>query len=194
MLTARDQNDFSVAETGQGLKTKTVKQLTLIRHAKSSWNTPALDFDRPLNKRGRKAAPYMANRIGQYYRAPDLIVTSPALRARATAELIAKGIGYPQEKLQEDAALYDADAATLLSRIQATPNDVEHLYLVAHNPGITYLANRLTGSHIDNLVTCAVLGAALEVEHWRDAEYGTGRVIYYDYPKNPDTPLVRRGR
>ena len=168
-----------------------MKQLTLIRHAKSSWQTGHRDFDRPLNDRGLKAAPYMAERITAHYDRPDLIITSPARRARQTAELIATGIGYDLDRLQEDPELYDASTDTLLRRIQATPDDVNHLYLVAHNPGLTYLANQLTDSRIDNLVTCAMFGATFDINHWSEADYDGGNVVYYDFPKNPDPPIRR---
>jgi phosphohistidine phosphatase len=168
-----------------------MKRLTLIRHAKSDWDTSQSDFDRPLNERGEAAAPYMAARLAQHYRLPDLLVSSPAARALRTAILMARGLGLPEDEIRTEASLYNASVRQLLDCIRATDDGVGHLMLVAHNPGITDLANQLTGSRIDEMVTCAVLGADLEITSWREARPGCGRVRYYDYPKNPSTPELR---
>lgn len=168
-----------------------MKRLTLIRHAKSDWDNRLPDFERPLNERGEGDAPRMAARLAQYQEIPDRLLSSPAARALRTSTLLARGLDIPEQEIRTDERLYNASARTLLDCIRATDDQVEHLVLVAHNPGITDLANELTDSRIDNLVTCAVLGADLEIEHWREARPGRGRVRYYDFPKNPADPERR---
>lgn len=168
-----------------------MKRLTLIRHAKSDWDTGRPDFDRPLNERGEAAAPYMAARLAQGYARPDLLASSPAVRALRTAALIARGIGIQESAIRTEASLYNASVRQLLDCVRATEDGVGHLMLVAHNPGITDLANQLTGSRIDEMVTCAVLGADLEITSWHETRPGCGRVRYYDYPKNPSLPELR---
>ena len=168
-----------------------MKYLTLVRHAKSDWDNRLPDFERPLNARGERDAPRVAVRLSQHYRHPDRLLSSPAARALRTATLFARGLGIPEQEIETEARLYDASPRTLLDCIRATDDRIGHLVLVAHNPGITDLANELTESHIDNLVTCAVLGAELEIGHWRETGPGRGRVRYYDYPKNPADPEQR---
>lgn len=168
-----------------------MKRLTLVRHAKSDWNTGMPDFDRPLNARGEQAAPFMAARLAQFYPKPDRLVSSPAVRALRTATLIAHGIDIDASTIITLDTLYNASVKQLLAAIQATDDAIEHLMVVAHNPGLTDLANQLTDSQIDNLSTCAVLGADLEIEHWRDVRAHCGRARYYDFPKNPSPPVQR---
>ena len=87
--------------------------LILVRHAKSSWKEPyTSDFDRPLNGRGKKDAPVMAERLAEAGAAPDIIVTSPARRARKTARIIARGLDYPRKNVREEPRIYEADSLT----------------------------------------------------------------------------------
>ena len=165
-----------------------MKRLTLIRHAKSDWDNTLPDFERPLNARGERDAPLMAARLAQYYQRPASLLSSPALRALRTATLLARGLGMAEQDIHTEKRLYNASARMLLDCLRASDDRIDHLVLVAHNPGITELANDLTDSRIDNLVTCSVLGAELEIDHWHEARSGCGRVRYYDYPKNPSRP------
>ena len=168
-----------------------MKHLTLVRHAKSDWDNSLPDFDRPLNARGERDAPHMATRLAQHQGKPDRLLSSPATRALRTSTLLARGLGMVEQEIRTDERLYNASAGMLLERIRATDETVTHLLLVAHNPGITDLANALTDSRIDELVTCAVLGVELDIEQWRDARPGLGRVHYFDFPKNPNDPERR---
>lgn len=168
-----------------------MKRLTLIRHAKSDWDNRLPDFERPLNARGEGDVPHIAARMIQYYERPDRLLSSPAVRALRTTTLLAQGLGIEEQEIRTEKGLYNASARALLDCLRTTDDHVAHLVLVAHNPGITDLANQLTDSRIDDLPTCAVLGAELEIEHWREARPGRGRVRYYDYPKNPSAPEQR---
>jgi phosphohistidine phosphatase len=159
-------------------------QLTLIRHAKSSWENPALsDFDRPLNKRGRKNAPLMGKIIRKRGLVFEQIVSSPALRAITTARLMAEKLGFPEHEVEQRADLYDASLDALLDCVSSLDNQYSKIALVAHNPGITALCNHLTGESITNLPTCAVALIEFDLDDWRAVDQDTGRLTLYEYPR-----------
>ena len=159
-------------------------QLTLIRHAKSSWDNPALsDFDRPLNKRGMKNAPLMGKIISKRGLVFDRIVASPALRAITTAHLIAGKQGFPEQDIQQRDELYDASVDELLDCVRSLDNQYASIALVAHNPGLTSLCNYLSGESIANLPTCAVAVIEFDLDDWRAVYQDTGRLVLYEYPR-----------
>ena len=159
-------------------------QLTLIRHAKSSWDDPTLsDFDRPLNKRGNKNAPLMGKIIKKRRLVFDQIVSSPALRAITTARLIAEKLGVPDQHIKRLEALYAASSEELLQCVRSLDKQYKRIALVAHNPGITDLCNRLSGESIANLPTCAVAVIEFELDDWQAVADDTGRLALYDYPR-----------
>jgi phosphohistidine phosphatase len=163
------------------------KRLTLLRHAKSSWNNPGLDDrDRPLNKRGERDAPMMGQRLLKKETRPSLILTSPAKRARQTARLIAREIGYPREFLQTEHELYLADPGTMLAIIAQQDNAFNDIVLCAHNPGITDLANRLSGASIDNVPTCGMVFLEAEISSWDEINTSRCTLAEFDYPKRPE--------
>ena len=157
--------------------------LTLVRHAKSSWQDSSLsDRDRPLNKRGQNNAPIMAERFLGRGLLPDVIVSSPALRALTTARVIASGINFDEASIVEEDAMYFEGSWAMRHIMQAQPNTCEHLMLVGHNPDMTTLLNDLAGYITSNMVTCAM--ATLHTEStWADIEYAHWRLLDYDYPK-----------
>lgn len=160
-----------------------MKKLTLIRHAKSDWSDIGLqDFDRPLNKRGKKAAPMMAARMRDERNQPQLIISSPAKRARKTARLMADELNHPKEKIHFNEDIYDAWVDTLIDLIRDLPNE-KHIALIGHNPGMSELGQWLCADAPEWLPTCAVLSLDLDIDSWRKAEEGCGRIRSYDYPK-----------
>ncbi|MBN1979870.1 MAG: histidine phosphatase family protein [Anaerolineae bacterium] len=160
-----------------------MKTLILVRHAKSSWKHPGLpDRLRPLNKRGQHDAPAMGERLAKREIAPDLIISSPATRAMATAEIIAQEIGHPEEEIRADERLYGASAFELLEIIQELDAALEHVMLIGHNPGLTDLANDL-GCGIDNLPTCGVVEVRFEIDSWADIGDVDPACVDFDYPK-----------
>ncbi|HGY11795.1 MAG TPA: histidine phosphatase family protein, partial [Desulfobacterales bacterium] len=119
-----------------------MKTIYLVRHAKSSWKYPDLDdFERPLNKRGRKNAPFMGTILKKLKVAPDLIISSPANRAAATARIIANKIRYPLEKIRYSENIYEFSANVLIHFIQQIDDDANKVMVVSHNPALTDLAN-----------------------------------------------------
>ena len=161
-----------------------MKYLYLIRHAKSSWDNPGLaDIDRPLNKRGKRDAPLMGERLQQYGVVPDLIYASPAKRARKTAAIIAESVGYPLERIVEQRNIYSSDMNLLLSVIHQTENSVERLFLVGHNYVLTDLAEQLTSEKLGNVPTCGIVGVAFNIASWQEVAGGRGEMLFFDYPK-----------
>ena len=159
-------------------------QLTLIRHAKSSWSDPELsDFERPLNKRGRKNAPLMGKIMKQRGMTFDLLVSSPAERAISTACLIAAKLKYPAKKIRQVEELYAASAGSLLQCVQQFNPKDKRVALVAHNPGLTDFCNYLTGEDISNLPTCAVALIEFELDDWQAVDRDSGRLLIYEYPR-----------
>lgn len=162
------------------------KQLLLIRHAKSDWgNADLRDFDRPLNKRGKANAPDMAERLVRQRIVPDLIVSSPALRALTTANFFATAWKIAPEAIQKEPTIYEASIKSLVSVINKIDNRYDRIALFGHNPGLTDLANYFDG-HIDNMPTCSVLMLEFPFDDWRMVSADTGKVLLYDYPKNGD--------
>ena len=142
-------------------------QLILVRHAKSDWSDPSLaDHDRPLNKRGRANAPMMAERLVGSGVSVDQIHSSTAVRARTTAEVFGEALGLSVEL---DPAMYLASGSALLAKAAAT--GARSVMLVAHDPGITNLAERLSDGGIEHMPTCAVARFEWEANTW--AEIGS---------------------
>src|SRR5262245_33050308 len=133
-----------------------MKTLLLIRHAKSSWDDTALpDKDRPLSDRGRRDAPKMGERLAKRDVKPDLILSSPAMRALQTAEIFAKKLDYRRKDIVVDDQLYAVGADGLLDVIHNLGGKLDRVILFGHNPALTELAHRLS-TKITHMPTCAV--------------------------------------
>jgi phosphohistidine phosphatase len=163
-----------------------VKRLTLVRHAKSDWSLAGqADWDRPLNKRGQRDAPEMARRLRSRRHKPDLILSSPAVRALTTATVMARELKVPATILQQDERLYLASPADVLAVIHEHGGTAKHVMVFGHNPGLTECANRLSaGEQIDNLPTCGVFTALYDLDDWSRLDWGSGQETEFDYPKN----------
>jgi phosphohistidine phosphatase len=162
--------------------------ITLVRHAKSDWGHPELsDFDRPLNTRGRRDAPFMGARLveklDELCTHFDLMLASPANRAITTARVVADAIHYPPDDIETDSDLYLASATELLNILQSVDDDIHHIALVSHNPGLTTLANSLGSQHIPNLPTCGIMIIEADIRSWKKLGPGSGRTIDFLYPK-----------
>ncbi|WP_261843855.1 SixA phosphatase family protein [Aliamphritea ceti] len=161
-----------------------MKQLTLVRHAKSSWKDPQLaDFDRPLNKRGLRDLPGLASRAGKMGLRPDLIISSGANRAINTAVQLARGIGYPPEEIENIAELYHARSETLMNLLQSQSDIHKHIAVVGHNPALELLATYLTGERLRKFPTCGLLHIPLSITCWTELAESCGTLEIFDYPK-----------
>jgi phosphohistidine phosphatase len=162
-----------------------VKRLFLIRHAKSSWDYPDLDdFDRPLNKRGKRDAPEMAERLNIKGLMPDRIVSSPAKRAKKTAVQMAKGTGYSKGSIVYDRVLYHGTIKSYVDVIEKNFKDVDVLFLVGHNYTLTDLAESLSGIFLENIPTCGIVALEYKTSDCFVSRTGAGKMLFFDFPKN----------
>jgi phosphohistidine phosphatase len=161
-----------------------LKYLLLIRHAKSDWGDPSLkDFDRPLNERGKRDAPLMAHRLSDKKIDIDIFISSPAKRARKTAELITEELGRKKKEIIFNEKLYLADADTFFDVIRDVDDKSESIAVFSHNPGITDFANRLTSKRIDNIPTSGIFAVKVKTNHWKDFMNAEKEFWLFDYPK-----------
>ena len=172
-----------------------MKYLTVIRHAKSSWNHPGLaDHDRPLNDRGRRAAPAVAQFLRQTYFGgqggeallplPDRLVSSTALRALSTALVMRSVLQLPPESLQLEQAAYLAPETRLLGLVRQFDESWRHVMLFGHNPGLHDFVNRLLArAKVPKFPTCAVAVLALPGEFWALADWNEAQLVAYLTPK-----------
>ena len=161
-----------------------MKNLYLVRHAKSSWeNRNVSDFDRTLNDRGKRDAPFMAKLLKEKKLDVDLILSSPASRALSTAEIFAKEFGISEDKIVKNENIYEADRNDLLKLLLETDDSVGNLILFGHNPGITYLSNYLCNFETDNIPTCGVICMQLDFDSWKYLGNKTCGFKFFEYPK-----------
>ena len=163
-----------------------MKTLLLIRHAKSSWEHPGLsDFDRPLNERGKKDAPEMAKRVKEKGIELDLLVSSPAKRARKTAKYFAEQFGFDKDDIKIVGELYGATRAEFLFAVANISDEYNQVALLSHNPGITDFASSLTNVRVDDMPTCAIFALQIETDSWKNFAAAEKKFLFFDYPKNP---------
>jgi phosphohistidine phosphatase len=161
-----------------------VKTLTILRHAKSSWDEPGLaDFDRPLNGRGKRDAPVMGQRMKAAGIRPSLIVSSPAARAWSTAKIVAREMAYPVEFLQRERDLYHAGTEALFDVIARQDEGFNSIVIVAHNPGLTDLANKLIPGLTSNLPTAGFVSVLIDTDTWELRGRKSADLIEFNYPK-----------
>lgn len=152
-----------------------MKKLLLLRHAKSSWEDTSLpDFERPLNERGMRAAPL----IGKFMRAqkirPDLVICSPAKRARETLALVLEAAGIETE-LRYDERIYEATVTRLVEVVSQIEDDKQEVLLVGHNPGFENLLESLTGQ-TERMPTAALARIVLNSDNWDEVLAKRGRL------------------
>lgn len=161
-----------------------MKTLILIRHAKSDWSNPFLhDFDRELNARGLYDAPLMGTSLSQKHIHPDLILSSPAQRAKTTAMEIARKLSYPEDTITYNASLYDSDIETIFEVIRAVSDTCETLMVFGHNPEFTECVNALCDTDIEKIPTCGVVAMQLKEDNWKSVGFDSAELLFFDTPK-----------
>lgn len=161
-----------------------MKTVYFIRHAKSSWSDMSLrDFDRPLNKRGKRDAPFMANKLHELGVQPDAILSSTANRAFTTATHFAKALGLASNEIIEVPAIYEAYYSTVLKIVQNQPKKWNTILVFGHNPAFTTIANSFNGDYIDNVPTCGIVKVTADIKDWADFDEESGNVSAFYYPK-----------
>ena len=156
-----------------------MKTLFLIRHAKSDWTNPELkDIERYLNERGYSNANLMSEKFNHK---PDLIISSPAIRAISTALIFARNLNYNPNNLLIKQELYESSVKEYLSIINTIDNNFNTVLLFAHNPTISDVAQTLTQALPMEMPTCAIVGINFDTNDWKKAK--TGELCLFDYPK-----------
>ena len=161
-----------------------MKQLLIIRHAKSSWALVGQDdFDRPLNERGMNDAPMMAQRLLDKQIVIDAFISSPAKRALTTANFFADAYPTAKGKLKTVQKLYHVHPQVFYDVIGSIDDAVTTAAVFSHNPGITAFVNDLTKTQIDNMPTCGIFAVQAEIDNWKDFQEAKKKFWFFDYPK-----------
>lgn len=162
-----------------------MKTLIITRHAKSSWNNNTLsDFQRPLNKRGIRDAPLMADRLRNRSQTPELVLSSTAARAIETTALFMSTLGLGKESLLTTDTIYEAPLSALEQAVSSLPTHISVAMMVGHNPGVSSLGDFLCSRSNLQMPTCAMACFELDVERWEDVYRDCAAMLWYDYPKN----------
>lgn len=160
-----------------------MKKIILVRHGKSAWNNPNLtDHDRPLALRGLNDVPEMSLRLKEKGIIPDLILSSTAVRASHTAELISEVLLISKSKITYDKNLYHASYGMILKSIQRQDDSNELILVVGHNPGMNDFINFM-GGNLDNLPTSGQYGFLVDTAHWIQLRPDNVKTWFVDYPK-----------
>ena len=161
-----------------------MKQLLIIRHAKSSWDISTLnDFDRPLNARGHDDAPMMAKRLLDKKISIDAFVSSTAKRALTTAAYFAETYEAKENAIIKTPELYHASSKDFYEVIKKINDKFNSIAIFSHNPGITDFVNDLTKTKIDNMPTCGVFAVKVNINSWKDFADAKKEFLFFDYPK-----------
>lgn len=162
-----------------------MRTLYLLRHAKSSWKDQSLrDFDRPLKGRGRKAAEQMGQVLADEKLKSPLVISSPAVRARETTEVVLESAGLDVKPRFEE-RIYEASVGTLLEIVRSIPGSTKTAIMVGHNPGFEELLGYLTGES-RHMPTCALARIEFDVGSWSEVSEETGRLGLFVTPKELD--------
>ena len=161
-----------------------MKKVFIIRHSKSDQSFFGNDFERPLNERGKLDAPIMAKRLLEKQGKIDAFVSSPAKRAKKTAELFTETFDKTSDNIILISALYHASVEVLYDVISALPDNLDTVAIFSHNPGITYFVNSLnTKTQIDNMPTCAIFAIEINITQWQGFAKANKEFLFFDYPK-----------
>ncbi len=167
-------------------------KLFIIRHAKSSWKNSLLsDFDRPLNRRGKLSAPFMGEKLKEKKVLPDIIISSPALRAKTTAEIIAKEVKYSKNIIfKQD--IYDIGESAIHKILKKLDDKNSIIFLFGHNPDLNMLAEDYVGFD-KNIPTCGIVQIEFNCKKWKDISAQNAKFISFDYPKRYKEFCTLRG-
>lgn len=159
-----------------------MKQLVLVRHGKSSWETDLPDKKRPLKKRASKDAEAVISAFSHFYTEPAVFWTSPATRAHETAKMFKKALKIPDDNFKVKEELYTFDESQLLSFIRTCPDSIDKLVVFGHNPAMTALVNELGDKPLDNLPTTGLCVIQFNTKKWKDIDQG--KTLLTLLPKN----------
>ena len=169
-----------------------MKRLVLLRHAKSSWSDDRLaDAERPLTERGERDAPRIGARLRERGIRPDLVLSSPAVRARSTAKLAAQALSLGPGAIRIESSLYLAAPEEVMAIVLAQAENVGCLLVVGHNPGLTELVHLLLPDFgLADLPTAGTVVIDFAAERWSEAGNSGRRLVCYDFPKNTGSAIT----
>lgn len=139
------------------------------------------DYDRPLNKRGKANAPFMGSILKKQKVQPDIIISSPALRAKTTAKMIAKEVKYSKKIVFRD-DMYESSPSRLHKILTKIDDENSIVFLFGHNSELNMLAENYVDFD-ENIVTCGVVEIEFDCNKWADIGAKNARLISFDYPK-----------
>jgi phosphohistidine phosphatase len=161
-----------------------MKTLILVRHAKSSWDEPHLaDYERKLNNRGLRDAPFMGAKIKEKNVKPDLILSSPAVRAFKTACFFAEALDYPIENIVKKELIYEKGPRDILNMINQQDDNLQTIMLFGHNPDLSTLTHYLCDFTEGNLPTCGTVCIDFNTDSWVNVGDEKGKLRFYENPK-----------
>jgi phosphohistidine phosphatase len=156
-----------------------MKQLILVRHAKSSWDAPLHDHQRPLTARGIQDAHLVSSQVTDKMPKSFLVWSSTAKRASETAMIFAQNLTFPIESIVFKEDLYTFDERELEQIIKSCPNDCDHLMLFGHNEAITNFVNKYGNIRIDNVSTSGFVNIIFDTVNWNTLENGTTQKVIF---------------
>jgi phosphohistidine phosphatase len=161
-----------------------MKNITISRHAKSSWDNPNLtDFERTLNQRGTRDAEFISNLVAKMLPKPDLFFSSPAQRAFETSLYYAQAFGMSEKEIIYDKGIYDKGIRYIINTIQILSDAHQNILLIGHNPDLTAFCTAFSGQYFDNIPTSGVVSIDFDVNTWQEAMQKIGTLKFYEYPK-----------
>ncbi len=161
-----------------------MKRLLIMRHAKSSWKNLELDdWQRPLKKKGQTRTALITEFLKHKGIIPDLIISSPAVRALRTAQLISSALELPAAQTRVDEQLYEADSKDIASLINKTPAEVNNLMIIGHNPELTMFSNIFLVKSLDNLPTSGIVCLEFKTDKWQNFQQAAVKTAFVITPK-----------
>lgn len=162
-----------------------MKRLYIVRHAKSSWEDFALsDHDRPILEKGRKKTEKVVEALKKKKVLPELIISSTAVRARQTALILAKELGYPVEDIRYEKNMYQAVEDDIFDELFALDDTVSSVMIVGHNPTLTDFVNQHTKKFINNLPTSAVASIVFKTKKWNEVTMAKHKIEFIIIPSD----------
>ena len=160
-----------------------MKTLYLLRHARSlEKQNDQEDIGRELTSIGLQNSTRMGINFAKKKIVFDIIISSPAMRAKTAAKLIAEQLKYDTGKIHYNPEIYDGSVRTLLGVVNKLKDEWKTVLLVGHNPSVSYLAEYVTRAEIGDITTCGVVKINLNIKSWQEVSEGNGKFVFYEYP------------
>lgn len=157
-----------------------MKYLTIIRHAKSSWEQPELDdIARQLNERGKGAIKIIGKHLQEQHLQPDLIISSPAVRAHETAKGISEWVQYDKKKILVEPVVYFGTSSAIMEMLKGIDDQYQDVFLFGHEPILSSLIFQLSRTHLEKFPTCSVFRIAFKTDEWSAIKTGSRELFVF---------------